>query len=191
MDLRLQYAPEIERALVGLVWHEPFRLPLVLRELNLSLHFFEPATRILLEAINTVYGELNAADWATVVELLRQMDQLDECGGLERLNEIYARPGYQTLLDYYIQALKEYALIRDSTPIRAADFLSGGRGVLRIHKRKTHVKAPDMIGSAHISGHSYVLSAWIAETADGLQEFQIIFEFKARRKSHGPLKTPR
>src|ERR1700757_5192333 len=60
----LTYAPEIEAAMLGILWRQPERLAVIKRELDPTVHFVQPALRYLLEAIDLAYRELGAVDFA-------------------------------------------------------------------------------------------------------------------------------
>ena len=117
-DLKLYYAPEVEEALVTLLWHRPDFIPWVARTLEPEFHLSRPALRHLLSAITICYSEFNATDWAVVVDCLRDQGLLDECGGLLELDRLWSHPGYEALLDHYLRLLKEYAVHRKVLPAR-------------------------------------------------------------------------
>jgi hypothetical protein len=150
-------APEIELALVAGLWHEPFRLAPTLRWLDLDAHLSQPYLRLVTHALARCYSELGAADFATVVTCLRQLGQLDECGGVQSLDAIYEARWYAPLFDLYGQFLRSTALRRQGELQALPPFFSGGIGRLTLNKVG---QSPHYIGSARIAGHSYRISGW-------------------------------
>jgi hypothetical protein len=166
------FAPEIEQSLVSMCWHEPERVALVYRELNPAVHLVQPHLRMVLEAINIAYGQLGCADWATVVQVVRESGQFEECGGLEGLNALYDCRAYgrdlardQVIFDDYVQMLKEYALNRAQEPPRPADYFTGGKGTLYPNKVRKSPQSADFIGTAVVAGKHYEVQLWV--TTDG------------------------
>jgi len=150
-------APEIETALVAGLWHEPFRLAPTLRWLDLDAHLSQPYLRLVTQALARCYSELGAVDFASVVECLRQLGQLEECGGVQSLDAIYEARWYAPLFDLYGQFLRSTALRRQADPQALPPFFSGGMGRLTLNKVGL---SPHYIGSARIAGHSYRISGW-------------------------------
>ena len=101
MDLRTYYAPEVEQALVGLIWQEPKLLERLLRELDPAIHFVQPHLRHILEAIRIGYAQLGAVDWCVVVQILREQKLLEQVGELQTLDELWRNPGYSALFDVH------------------------------------------------------------------------------------------
>jgi hypothetical protein len=156
----LECAPEIERALLAGLWHEPDRLPETMRWLSPNAHLSQPSLRLVLEAISRCYSELGAADFATVVECLRELGYLAECGGIEALDELYEACWYPPLWHLYGDFLRDLALRRAGEPHSPAPFFSGGSGCLSLNLvRKTELH-PLYIGTARIRGHNYSIRGW-------------------------------
>src|SRR5258708_21850869 len=122
----LQSAPEVEEALTSLVWHYPQHLGELLRHLDPETHFAVPAMRWMIEAIGIGYRELACVDFCTIVQILREMGKLEECGGRPVLLTIYMyRDHFECLLDYYIELLKDYATQRSVDPYRPVKYFTG------------------------------------------------------------------
>jgi DnaB-like helicase N terminal domain len=157
------YAAEVESALVTLLWHEPDLLGATLRQLDPEAHFVVPAHRWILEAIRIVYGDQGCCDFALVVQVLRELGLLEDCGGLQGLNALYAQNwGYVSLLDEYISVLKEYAIQRGVDPCKPVYRYVGGHGTITLNKLKTKDIHPDYTGILKLSGRNYALSGWNA-----------------------------
>jgi len=156
----IYYAPEIEEALVTLCWHHPEYLPKVLRELDPALHISAPPLRHLLSAINRVYLEEGATDWASVIDCLRDLGLLEQCGDKVLLEGLYTHPGYHALLDFYIQSLRAYGAARNASPPQNPHYWSGGKALLAPNKAKRYPNQPDFTGSGRIAGKFYSLAAY-------------------------------
>lgn len=159
MTLELHYALEIEQALVSLLWQKPELISQVLRKLDPNVHISQPHLRILLETVSYCYDQLNACDWASVIEALRQLQRLEECGGKQLLDEIYKNPGYQSLLGWYMEILVDSANARAEDPPRAPAFFSGGKGKLWANKGKVKSNC-DVVGAAQIAGKRLSMRGW-------------------------------
>jgi DnaB helicase-like protein len=166
-DLRTYYAPELERAIVSLCWHRPENLPKVLQALDPAVHLKEPHLRLILEAINLVYRELGATDWATVIDYLRQQGKLAECGELVGLDEIYRLEPCPALLSYYIELLKDYGALREGAPLAPTLRFNGGQGQIFNNKAKKTQREPDVIGVVAIASKAYELKGWMATDSLG------------------------
>ena len=166
------YAPEIQRSTVSLAWHFPdVALPVILRHLDPHVHFPEPFCADLLTAINMVFSELNMADFPTVLDCLSQQNKRYSPEQKAALSEIYALAEHQTratrdLIDYYIELLKDYALLRGPlSPTQKPPILrfSGGTALLKdnFYKKRSGSLDPDFIGPGQIEGKRYQISLWI------------------------------
>jgi DnaB-like helicase N terminal domain len=157
------YAAEVEAALLPLLWHEPDLLGTTLRRLDPATHFVSPAHRWILEAIGIVYGDQGCCDFALVVQVLRELGRLEDCGGLEGLNALYSQNwGYCSLLPEYVAILKEYATQRGVDPCRPVYHYASGSGNLGPNKLKTEQKHPTYTGSMKLCGRRYELHGWPA-----------------------------
>jgi hypothetical protein len=170
------FAPEIERALVSLAWHFPADvLARVLRHLNPEIHFHEPFCAQLLDAINLVYSDLNTTDWPTVVDCFRQQNSLTNPETLAALSAIFSLAEYQNrkatrdLVDYYIELLKDYALLRGPLPPSFRPpvlHFSGGSALLKDNApSKRYPSQPDFLGPGRVKGNPYEVSLWIDKDA--------------------------
>jgi hypothetical protein len=153
-------APEIETALVAGLWHEPFRLAPTLRWLDLDAHLSQPYLRLVVGALARCYSELGAVDFASVVECLRQLGQLDECGGVQTLDTLYEARWYAPLFDLYGDFLRAAALRRGDDQKAPVPFFSGGNGLLVVNKIRQSERSPFWVGSAWVAGKKYSLKAW-------------------------------
>jgi hypothetical protein len=88
------YSNEIERSLVSILWHHPQYVDFVLLNLDPELHFINPDLRIILEMIAVVWWELGAVDWASVVQAVREVDIIEDVGGLQGLNDVFTDCGH-------------------------------------------------------------------------------------------------
>jgi hypothetical protein len=161
------FAPEIEQSAVSMCWHEPERLAIVYRELDPAIHFVQPHLRLVLEAINLAYGQLGCADWASVVQVVRESGHFEECGGLEGLNALYDLRAYgrdqardEVILDNYLQMLKEYALNRAEEPPRPVYYFLHPKATLYRNKVKRTEAAADYLGVIRVAGKAFGVSAW-------------------------------
>ncbi len=180
MSEQLTYAPEIEAAMLGILWREPERLAVIKRELDPAVHFVQPALRWILEAMDLAYRELGTVDFASVIQVLRELGKLEEAGGLEGANEIWAEGDFldspvwqvtnktQVLFDHYLGMLKSYAQSRQSCST-FHPFTSGKFQIFN-NKLKCDLRDPDVIGQGRIAGRNYELKGWTRLTDSG-EEF--------------------
>ena len=89
MATEFVFSPEVESNFTGILWHEPWRLPDALKELEPQVHITQAHLRLVLEAIRIVYGDCGDCDWALVVSVLREQGNLEKVGGLEALNALW------------------------------------------------------------------------------------------------------
>jgi hypothetical protein len=173
--LSFYFAPEIEQALVSLVFYAPERLATVQRELDPEVHFIRPELRHILEAINLAYRELGTTDFASVIQTLRELGRLEDCGGPGGVNSVLEqyRYGFSSsqaeieIFEHYIQMLQAYALARaNQPPVSVYRFLRGDL-TLAANKAKAHERCPDYLGEGKIAGRLYRASAWAARSQDG------------------------
>jgi hypothetical protein len=172
--LSTHYAAEIERAMVSLLWHEPERCSQFFQQLDPALHLREPRSRIIAKAINLAFGELGTTDWATVIQVVRELGQYEECGGAEGLNEIYVAKAFRSskeasdlLFAHYMEMLKTYAKARASKEDFPVARFVGGSGQLSPNKNKRYDSNPDFLGTIKITGHLYRAAAWLG--TDGIR----------------------
>jgi hypothetical protein len=159
------FAPEIEAQLVSICWHDPDRIGTVLKELDPQVHLTQPHLRHILEACSLAYRQLGCLDFPVIVQVLREECRLQDCGGLEGLNQVYLlaehayqEPGHkQALFDHYLGMLKTYAVNRSVEPPRPVYRFIGGDGELRPNKNKRHDSEPDFLGEAKITGRFFRL----------------------------------
>jgi hypothetical protein len=126
---QLHYAPEVEKAIVSLLWNHPHLIELAtLPPFDPETHIVEFPLRVLLDQIATVFRVGGSADFALVVTALREIRMLEECGGIPGVNSVYDYNRYffsrdpETLLQDYLRELAAYAEQRkihpDKMPIR-------------------------------------------------------------------------
>jgi DnaB-like helicase N terminal domain len=166
-----QFAPEIEQSLVSLCFYAPERIAALKRQLDLSVHFTRPELRFILQAIELAYGELPASDFASVIQTLRELGRLEDCGGPSKVNAIFEeyRYGFSSpqaegeIFDHYLDMLKRYALARSSN----TNVLFFNRGDLLLCPNKTKVSphSPDYIGKGKVAGKPYLARAY--QSKDG------------------------
>jgi hypothetical protein len=171
----LVFAPEIEAALIALAFAAPWRIGQIMRELDPAVHLSRPECRYLLEAIDIVYRELGARDFASVITALRESSQLEDCGGLEGVNAIVSeyRFGFSSqeaeneILGHYIEMLKAYAKARaNQPPVGVYRFI---RGDITLFKNQTSSSpsAPQWIGEGKVAGKTYRASAFASHNKTG------------------------
>lgn len=161
-----EFAPEIEAQLVSICWHDPHRIPIALKELDPGIHITQPHLRHILEALAIAYSELGVLDFACIVQILRELGQLAECGGLLGLNSVYvlAEHGYrdQVFFDHYLTMLKEYALHRKNLNRGPVNRFTDLKGTFYANKAKRFASDPDFVGEARGLGRPYSAQAWTA-----------------------------
>jgi hypothetical protein len=165
------FAPEIEQALVSLCFYAPERIAVLKRELEPQVHFTRPELRHILQAIELAYGELGVSDFASVIQTLRELGRLEDCGGPSQVNAIFEDYRYglsspqaeREIFDHYVDMLKRYALARSSN----TNVLFFNRGDLHLspNKAKQSPHSPDYIGNGKIAGKPYSARAY--QSKDG------------------------
>src|SRR5258707_731942 len=88
------FAPEIEQALVALCFQAPHRVATVYRELDPAVHITDQKLRFILEAIDLAYRELGLSDFASVIQILRELGHFKACGGLLGVNAVFEECRY-------------------------------------------------------------------------------------------------
>jgi hypothetical protein len=174
------FAPEIELSVVSECWHAPDRLSVVKRELDPAVHLTQPHLRWILEALDLAYRELGAVNFEIVVQVLREMHHLEDCGGLEGLNEVYKAAAYgrdpvrdQKIFDAELAMLKQYAINRKVDPPHPPDFFTRGQLVLYPNKTKHFDSQPDATGEGKIGGRCYRATAWLESDQHGQEFFKV------------------
>jgi hypothetical protein len=175
------YAPEIEAALVSTVWHQPEWLATVYRELDPAIHWSQPHLRWLLEAIDLAYRDLGCVNFEVVIQVLRETGHLEDCGGLDGVNQIYGLEEYGRedavrngkIFRHYLEMLKTYAVHRSQVPPRPVYAFTSGSLVLHQNKVKTSQNSPEAIGEGKIAGRSYRTSMWIQTDEHGQKIFKV------------------
>jgi hypothetical protein len=169
------FAPEIEQSLVSLCFYAPERIAVLKRELDPQVHFTRPELRHILEAIELAYGELGASDFASVIQTLRELSRLEDCGGAPGVNQVFEEYRYgfsseqaqEQIFAHYIEMLKAYAFARSNQPkVNVYRFL---RGDITLVKNKTRQsdRAPDWIGEGKVAGRTYRASAFSNQDKNG------------------------
>lgn len=174
------FAPEIEDATVSIIWHEPERLAEFLRQFDPNVHLAQPHCRIILEAITLAYGELGTADFPTVVQVVRELGRLEECGKIEGLNRIYSAieislPYIEQVYRHYLDMLRLYAAHRKVTPSEKLYLFTAGRVAVRRSKIKSKPTDPDYLGDAKVRGRIYKVRGWESR-GRGEQGFTLTLE---------------
>jgi hypothetical protein len=161
------FAPEIEQALVSVCFQCPERIATLYRELDPGIHITRPELRFILEAIDLAYRELGATDFASVIQVLRELGRLEACGGAPGVNSVFEEYRYgfsspeaeEPIFGHYIEMLKAYALGRDKNqPVYRFN-----RGDIHLvpNKTKHSESAPDYVGEGKIAGRLYRVAEWV------------------------------
>jgi hypothetical protein len=169
------FAPEIEQSLVSLCFYAPERIAVLKCELDPALHITQPHLRHILEAIELAYRELGASDFASVIQTLRELGRLEDCGGPERVNAVFEEYRYgfsseqalEEIFAHYIEMLKAYAQARtNQPPVNVYRFL---RGDITLVKNKTRLsdRSPDWIGEGKVAGRTYRATAFSNQDKNG------------------------
>jgi hypothetical protein len=178
------FAPEIEQAMVALCFQAPHRVATVYRELDPAVHITRPELRFILEAIDLAYRELGAMDFASVIQVLRELGRLEACGGAPGVNSVFEEYRYgfwkpnpeteqkifwkpdpeaeEEIFTHYIETLKTYAINRQKDPPQPVYRFTDGKATLVPNKVKRKESDPDFIGEARVHGRSYIAKVWIA-----------------------------
>jgi hypothetical protein len=163
-----QFAPEIEQSLVSLCFSAPERIATLKRELDLVVHITQPHLRFVLEAIELAYRELGTSDFACVIQTLRELGCLEDCGGADGVNQIFEQYRYgfsspqaqEQIFTHYIAMLKAYAFGRaNQPPVAVYRFARGDLRLVKNHAR-INEQAPDWIGEGKVAGRTYRASAF-------------------------------
>jgi hypothetical protein len=161
------YAVEIEASIVSECWHCPERLSVIYRELDPQVHFTQPHLRWILEALDLAYRQLGTVNFETAVQVLREMNRLEDCGGLDGVNQVYklAELGRdpvrdQKIFDSELAMLKAYAINRATEPPRAPDFFTSSKATLYLNKVKRSDSVPDYLGELQFKGRRYSVKIW-------------------------------
>lgn len=176
MNLEAYYAPEVERALVSLLWHQPQQLPHVLQKLS-PQDFSDWLCRLVIEAIALAYSEQGQVDFTMVVEILRELDQLENCGGLVSLESLYTvwdrlmdERHYEPLIDFYVGLLKVYAAQREPDAVPLTGFTGGSGKIVRQDQGKANFR-----GNVRICGKTYSVLGYLE--AEPLSPYTINLRF--------------
>jgi hypothetical protein len=169
------FAPEIEQSLVSLCFYAPERIALLKRELDPRVHFTRPELRHILEAIDLAYRELGSTDFASVIQTLRELGRLEDCGGPCGVNAVFEEYRYglsspdalEQIFAYYIEMLKAYAQARSNQPpVNVYRFLRGDITLVK-NKTRTTDRCPDWIGEGKVAGRTYRASAFGNQDKNG------------------------
>jgi hypothetical protein len=161
------FAPEIEQSLVSLCFYAPERIAVLKRQLDLGLHFTRPELRFILQAIELAWGELGERDFVSVIQTLRELGHLEDCGGAPGVNQVFEEYRYgfsseqalEQIFTHYIEMLKAYALGRQT----AQPVFRFNRGdiILLPNKLKRSPASPDFVGEGKVAGRCYRAAEWI------------------------------
>lgn len=165
------FSTEIEEAAVSMLWRNKDYCAQFLRDCNPLTHLQSPPLRTLVHAINLSQSELGATDFAGVVQTVRELGAMDELGGLDELNRIYAivEPTHcsSQLFPEYVRLLKMYADNRAITPLKPLYAFTGGQGRAYINLDKTKGKyIPDYSGPVQFQGQIYKISLNVAQKGE-------------------------
>lgn len=164
------FAPEIEEQLCSICFYNPQRIALVRRELDLEVHIIQAHVRHIIEATELVYGELNATDFPSVIQALREMGKLELCGGAQGVNDVFEKWRYgvptsdieEKIFWHYIDTLKRYALNRAEIPPKPVYRFSDGKGTVFPVKVRRSLQTPDFEGVVSIGGKLYAAQLWFS-----------------------------
>ena len=128
--------------------------------------------------ISVVYWEVGDVDWASVVHALREINAIEQCGGLDGLNSIFTDGGYypegrtdpEPFVREYIRLLSDYAIQRQADPTKAVFRLAGGRGKVRPNKLARRDTDPSDVGEATIRAAAIPRQRFVHETCDSRRE---------------------
>jgi hypothetical protein len=160
------FAPEIEQSLLSLCFYAPERIAVLKRELDPQVHITRPELRYILEAIELAYRELGATDFASVIQTLRELGHLEDCGGAPGVNQVFEEYRYgfsspqaeEEIFAHYIEMLKRYAVARSSNSNLL--FFNRGDLVLALNKAKQSPRSPDYTGNGKVAGKPYSAIAY-------------------------------
>jgi hypothetical protein len=135
------------------------------------VHFTRPELRFILQAIELAYRELGSSDFASVIQTLRELKCLEDCGGAPGVNQVFEEYRYgfsspkaqQEIFDHYLDMLKRYAVARSSNTNLL--FFNRGDLVLTLNKAKATPRSPDYIGIGKVAGKPYSATAY--QSKDG------------------------
>jgi hypothetical protein len=138
------------------------------RQLDPATAFVDPALRHILGAIDLAWRELGCADFASLIQVLRELGQLEDCGGTEGVSQVLGeyRYGFNCPLDqriflHEVQMLKAYALGRaNDPPVLVWHFNRGDLQLTRNKFKSAFSTQPDYQGSGKVAGRSYHASCW-------------------------------
>jgi hypothetical protein len=166
------FCAEIEESLVSVLWHKPDQMATFLQQCNPAVHLSQPHCQMLTEAINLSYSDHGNATWANVLQTIREMGRLEDCGGKDGLNRIYSDQEYTefnpAILKDYIRSVKQYALNRGETPPKGTLLFTGGRGVATLQSSQR--SGMDVYsGPAMIRGFRYQMQIQVPSGARSLE----------------------
>jgi hypothetical protein len=173
--LTFQFSPEIEQSMVSLCFYAPERIATLKRELDPKVHFTDPKLRYILEAIELAYRESLASDFATVIQTLRELGRLDDCGGPAGVNQVFEEYRYgfsspeasEEIFVHYIEMLKAYAQARSNQPpVNVYRFVRGDITLVK-NKTRTSNRCPEWIGEGKVAGRTYRASAFSNHDKNG------------------------
>lgn len=168
MDLQQStfFAHQIEQALIAAVFRVPERLPAVKQSLDIERCITDPVLRHIFEALELAYAHHGDTDFATVIQILGEFDQLEACGGVEHVSEIFEQYAWgfsspeaaEKIIAHYIEMLRAYALGRgEGKPVFKFNRIDVQ---LKPNKLKYLASAPDYIGTGIVAGKLYRAAAW-------------------------------
>jgi hypothetical protein len=160
------FSHQIEQALLAAVFRVPERISAVKQSLDVERCITDPVLRHIFEAIELAYAHHGDADFATVIQILGEFGQLEACGGVEQVSELFSQYAWgfsspeaaEKIIAHYTQMLRTYALAREKD-IPVFKF-NRGDIQLAINKLKQSQSQPDYIGTAKVAGKLYRAAAW-------------------------------
>ena len=170
-QIQSTWEPEIERAIVFAAWRHPEFIDLILVSIDPDLHFLDKTCRVLFEIICTVWWESGATDFALVLKAINEIEFLEDCGGIEGLNDIFTYDGKypegfgkfaQASISEYVRLLDYYRQQRDDDPSERVIRYTGGKGRLWLNRSTKNDNSPSHFGEALIRGSRYRIACWPA-----------------------------
>lgn len=103
---------EAEMSVLGVAFLNKYALDKVVEDLDADM-FYSDANKMIFEAMKSLHDEKIPLDITTMKEELDKKKRLSAVGGLEYISEVIDSVATAANLEYYIQIVKEKAVIRN------------------------------------------------------------------------------
>lgn len=103
---------EAEMSVLGVAFLNKYALDKVVEDLDADM-FYSDANKMIFEAMKSLHDEKIPLDITTIKEELDKKKRLSAVGGLEYISEVIDSVATAANLEYYIQIVKEKAVIRN------------------------------------------------------------------------------